>query len=750
MTTRRFVTILSALALVATNVVAGAASPALAAPQTATTWSLTARTTNSGQSATLPAGATGVNELRITVQAEPGRTIWGAMKKGKWTFTASTDLTIDAGDFYDFGYSAALLGTSSTDPDCFAMNWLNPSVLSVPKKSCVDTISIETVADFWDAVPETSTTFATNLNSVGIKVNGRLIDSAAIAERNLVLSYSVADADHVTVNGSAVEGVGITAPVCVDENLVAAGDSVRVALAATANAATVSETQSDSSPWLEWTGSMYSGGSNSEDIDIHSLSWWEEGVESSPLEKVIDGFYGTVHLPNAGEFTIAASADLLDGGDSVLESCPTTGDVWPSALDTSASNGTMNATSTTTSLPDNMVWQPGSTASQIFVADGFGGFFTAANPNPQDDTEMPRLAVAHFDADGPSNGFGTTGSVSVPANDAYDTVLSRYGTGGTKWASYDGVDWESMENTFTVGDFAGAAPLTVGIPINDVNAACNPAKKTGDTLIDTLSTPTAMPLSLLYCGYKLGKKGWTNFPALAAITTSGGGSIAQVTGLMPNPTKPTAITAHFVATDPTATGSDFAVWSYVEAFSGTGKSKKTSRTVTTVTADGTVEQTLLTTNPFPGGTPDSLNLIPGPNNGDWHGVTSKYVDGAPVAQLVTVNASTTIAVKSAPSGLASYGAEVTPVGTSSDGRLTVGVWEWSEFDNVTTFTRKTGVLNAAMTTIDWGESVSTDTYCDYLFNWLYRPMWGADGSGNVTSYWVTSPTEYQVVTWDLP
>lgn len=71
------------------------------------------------------------------------------------------------------------------------------------------------------------------------------------------------------------------------------------------------------------------------------------------------------------------------------------------------------------------------------------------------------------------------------------------------------------------------------------------------------------------------------------------------------------------------------------------------------------------------------------------------------------------------------------------------------FDSVETVANSVGIANTTNRTVAMGERVvgEMSAYSDHVGN---MGSWGVDSDGNPVSYWITSPTEYKVVTWELP
>ncbi|MEY4313137.1 MAG: hypothetical protein RLZZ319_646, partial [Actinomycetota bacterium] len=452
---------------------------------------------------------------------------------------------------------------------------------------------------------------------------------------------------------------------------------------------------------------------------------------------------------------IAASADNRLSGSSVLEECPiTSGEEWVSPSDTSATNATVNATTATQSLPGSVVWDDNVTTEQVFV-DGFGGMFI--HPEPQyllDDSEIATASVSAFDAAGSVN-FTGDGSETMPIDEWTGARPVRWGPNGENWAvlsTPDLVEW-----TLTTGSFTGNDQTDVVFYESDLASLCGMAKPT--LLLPQIDPIATETLHIDVSCNAQSKKSLTHFTLLVSVNPEALDPLAFVTKYG-NPEAASNVSMTIpLGVNHAATGSGTVSLAWSENVTYTKKGFRTNSLVVTKTAaNGTATHSTIASNPFWSiDYLDGITLIPATTAGHWVGVTHEWVyndvtgEDERQSHLVTYDGGTGMTLGAIISATDSNGddCEIAPVVALDATHFAFTCTVATIFDSVETVAESVGIANTSNHTVVMGERVvgEMSAYSDHVGN---MGTWGVDADGNPVSYWITSATEYKVVTWELP
>lgn len=661
---------------------------------------------------------------------------WAHPKKKKWVFTAQ-QADISGWDDYSAGYWAQYwYASSSVDPDCAVVGFY--AKFTVKLNSCIDTVAVALYLAMEDEASETSVVSST-LDTIAFKANNVPITESTGRQFDASFSFSGPTSESLTLEYGVAEFVEPDLEVCVNEDLVDVGDEALVSLSATLDGTPLPESSSGSDPWVDW------GDADGSTFVVEEFGWPDNAL----LEDVGGFFGGRIHLPATGIVALTASADMTIDGNSILEPCPTSGSGFHDPLDVLESNGTLNATATTELLPDEFTWSD-YTGQQQFVSDGFGGMFSY----PMVDFDViTDITATHFDSTGPQNNLNDGAGHINPPSLGGDLRAGRWSTGGSQVLSVgleDGGTWR-LENR----PMATGTSDTVTLSQRELDPGCGVARAQASVILP-ISAPTSSPLVWVNCSKKVAKNNYAEFTAVARVDFSGDGSLVVVANPTPQTTKQLTTSYGVQFTDPRAEGSDIAVWMYAENSDPLAKRPRVShRTVTTISADGTTAQFQLTDDPFPGDNPDSISLTAGSEPGEWVGLGEWYnwdeLTGDLVFErkVITVTDSSSISVGddiefTGPE--AEYFTHITALSARSDSEVVLAMSGGRYFDGEDTLYFASSILDPDDGSVSLGEVVSNTSSA--YFSAPSSPGTGFDGDGNMVVYWITSATEYQVVTWD--
>jgi hypothetical protein len=724
---------LTVAVLLATAGLVFAAQPASAAPQAATSWTIFRGAEPDGVSLEIRAGEWGNANFTASVGSDWEG--WAHPKKKKWVFTAQQAEIVGLDDNFP-GYLAQYwYASSSVDPDCAFAGF--GAKYTVKLNSCIDTVAVALYLSMEDEAAETSVISST-IDTIPFKANnvpitestGRLFDAS--------FSFSVTDSESLTLEDGDADYVEPDLEVCVNEDLVEVGDEALVSLSATLDSTPLPESSSGSDPWVDW------GDADGSTFVVEHDEW----SDNASLENVGGFFGGRIHLPESGTVTVTASAEMTIGGNSILEPCPTSGSGFHDPLDVSASNVTINATATTENLPDDFTWSE-YTGQQQFAEDGFGGMFSY----PMVDFDViTDITATHFDSTGPQNNLDDGVGHINPPSFGGDLRAGRWGAGGSQVLSVGLDDWDWwLENR----PMATGTIDTISLEQRELDPGCG-VPRAGASWVVPISAPTSSPLVFVHCSKKVKKNTYAEFTSIATVDFSGDGSLVFVANPTPNTPKQLTQSDVQLATNPRAEGSDIAVWMYAENSDPLAKRPTVSnRTVTTIAADGTDTQFVLTEDSFPGDNPSLISLTPGSEPGQWFGIGEWYNwdeltdDLVLERKVITVTDSSSISVGddiAFADPEAEYFTQITALSTQTDGDVVLALSGGRSFDGETTYYYASSILDPDDGSVSLGEVVS-NTSSDF-FSAPSSPGTGFDGDGNMVVYWITSATEYQVVTWD--
>ena len=728
---RKPISLVATMLLVASGLVV-VAQPAFAAPEAATNWTIIRGAEPDGVSLEIREGEWG--DAVFTASVGSDWEGWAHPKKKKWVFSAQQPEIFGWEDLPGY-WSQYWYASSSVDPECqfagFAAKY------TVKLNSCIDTVAVALRMSMEEEASETSVV-STNIDTIPFKANnvpitestGRLFDAS--------FSFSVTDSASLTIVDGDADYVEPDLEVCVDEELVDVGDEALVSLSATLDGNPLPELSSGSDPWVDWGDA---------DGSTFVVEDWSDNA-SLELEDVTGFFGGRIHLPANGTVTVTASAEMTINGTSILEPCPTSGSGFHDPLDVSAANGTINATATTENLPDDFTWSE-YTGQQQFAADEFGGMFSY----PMVDFDVVGdINATHFDSTGPQNNLDDgVGHISPPSL-AGDLRAGRWDTGGSQVLSAgleDGDTWR-LENR----PMATGTTDTISLEQRELDPGCG-VPRAGASGVIPISAPTSSPLVFVHCSKKVKKNKYADFTSVAIVDFSGDGSLVFVANPTPNTPKQLTQSELHLATNPRAEGSETAVWIYAENSDPMAKRPSVSnRTVTTIAADGTNTQFELTEDPFPGDSPWQIFLTAGGEPGQWVGVGEWYAldesTGVWDQQLkvITVTDSSSISVGDDiefTDPEAEFLSVHSALSTQTDGDVVLAMSGARYFDGEVTHYFASSILDPDDGSVSLGEVVSTTNPAN--FDAPSQPETGFDGDGNMVVYWITSATEYQVVTW---
>jgi len=715
---RKPISLVATMLLVASGLVV-VAQPAFAAPEAATNWTIIRGAEPDGVSLEIREGEWG--DAVFTASVGSDWEGWAHPKKKKWVFSAQQPEIFGWEDLPGY-WSQYWYASSSVDPECqfagFAAKY------TVKLNSCIDTVAVALRMSMEEEASETSV-ISTNIDTIPFKANnvpitestGRLFDAS--------FSFSVTDSASLTIVDGDADYVEPDLETCVDEELVDVGDEALVSLSATLDGNLLPELSSGSDPWVDW------GDADGSTFVV------EEWSENAPLEDVGAYFGGRIHLPASGTVTVTASAEMTINGTSILEPCPTSGSGFHDPLDVSAANGTINATATTENLPDDFTWSE-YTGQQQFAADGFGGMFSYPMVGF---LESGDVNATHFDSTGPQNNLDDGAGHISPPSLAGELRAARWDAGGSQVLSVgleDGDTW-MLENR----PMATGTTDTISLEQRELDPGCGVTRALA-SIITPISAPTGSPLVFVHCSKKVKKNKYAEFISVASVDFSGDGSLVFVANPTPNTPKQLTQSELHLATNPLAEGSETAVWIYAENSDPMAKRPSVSnRTVTTISADGTDARSELTDDPFPGDNPWQIFLTAGGEPGQWAGVGVWDTH-----KVITVTDSSSISVGDDiefTDPEAEFLSVQSALSTQTDGDVVLAMSGARYFDGEITHYFASSILDPDDGSVSLGEVVSNTSSAN--FDAPSPPETGFDADGNMVVYWITSATEYQVVTW---
>ena len=628
------------------------------------------------------------------------------------------------------------LASSSVDPECLYLGF--GAKYTVKLNSCIDTVAVALYLSMEDEASETSVISST-IDTIAFKANNVPITESTGRQFDVSFSFSVTDSESLTLEDGDADYVAPDLEACVNEELVEVGDEALVSLSATLDGTPLPESSSGSDPWVDW------GDADGSTFVVENDEW----SDNASLENVGGFFGGRIHLPESGTVTVTASAEMTIGGNSILEPCPTSGSGFYEPLDVSATNGTINATATTENLPDDFTWSD-YTGQQEFAADGFGGMFSY--PMVHFDV-ITDITATHFDSTGPQNNLDDgVGHINPPSLGG-DLRAGRWSAGGSQVLSVGLEDYDTwrLENR----PMATGTIDTISLEQRELDPGCGVARAMA-SVVTPISAPTSSPLVWVNCSKKVKKNSYADFTSVARVDFSGDGSLVFFANSTPNSPKQLTVTYAQTVTNPRAEGSDVAVWEYAENSDPMAKRPSVSnRTVTTIAADGTDTQFVLTEDPFPGDNPSLISLTPGSDPGQWVGIgvwdtwDDNTGDFVQQHKVITVTDSSSISVGDDiefADPEAEYFTQITALSTQTDGDVVLALSGGRSFDGETTYYFASSILDPDDGSVSLGEVVSNTSSA--FFSAPSSPGTGFDGDGNMVVYWITSATEYQVVTWD--
>ena len=248
----------------------------------------------------------------------------------------------------------------------------------------------------------------------------------------------------------------------------------------------------------------------------------------------------------------------------------------------------------------------------------------------------------------------------------------------------------------------------------------------------------------MHCSKKVKKNKYAEFISVASVDFSGDGSLVFVANPTPNTPKQLTQSELHLATNPLAEGSETAVWIYAENSDPMAKRPSVAnRTVTTISADGTDARSELTDDPFPGDNPWKIFLTAGGEPGQWAGVGVWDTH-----KVITVTDSSSISVGDDiefTDPEAEFLSVHSALSTQTDGDVVLAMSGARYFDGEVTHYFASSILDPDDGSVSLGEVVSNTSSAN--FDAPSPPETGFDADGNMVVYWITSATEYQVVTW---
>ena len=652
---------------------------------------------------------------------------WAFPKKKKFTFTSSDFGVLDAtNDEMLFGW-VFWQGTSSTDPDCFEAEYFTLKFV-IPQRSCVDTVSY--VAEVFVDTAESDIDLEGDLLEASFAGNGRPATPENGLTYDIYAAVRVEDVTSIEIDTSDVGDVTVETEMCVDESRIDNGDEATRQFAVKFDGTPIRETASNTESWVNWQWTP-------EDQPVTL-----EGDE--PLQNLVDHAGGWVTTADEGIVTVTVSTDLRIGGSSVLEPCE---QAFAGPLSTSATGANPGATDSTMDLPSAFEWRDGSTPGM--VTDGFGGLF--AVDTVLDETDGTTTTnVTHLGSSGDNDDFAGDGVVTVEPN-SYLADFIRWDTGGSSWAISEYFDYESDVLTVLSGSMSSSSNRTVTVDRSVLEQHCNRPGASVEN-VTMISAPTDSPLIRIDCTYRASKKNpYAPVVALALVDVTQDDTLIGAGGSPSSAMTGASLDFYSIAVNPDATGDETAVFVYSQS----SKVKKlgTEVRLNSIEPDGTVNFVSLPVNPFGKKEIGRLDLVPGVSEGTWLGIVDQsYVkkNNYIVDQhLVRVTGGDNLvvgeAVDTTYDGVADYwDMRFVPMGSDDEfGQIS---FARSMFDNEAIGDVEFIVWNSVTGATRQGETVPT---VDPTHG--YEPLlWSSPGGGDPTFFWITSESEYQVVTWNLP
>ncbi len=666
---------------------------------------------------------------------------WGRPEKKKYKFTTS-DFSVTDGS-PDFFQSLSLFyqweGTNSTDDDCYESDLFTTKFV-LPQRTCVDTVTYSAVV----LMPESTEdgTMWSDADEAEYRGNGRLITTDDGLSFDAYALIEASDQSSITVNTDYVSDITVQATMCVDESLIDNGDEAARVFAVKFEGLAISESQSTVVPWVDWWTP------ESESVSL-------EGEE--PLQDLTDTAAGWVTTPDVGNVTVTVTADLRKGGSSILEPCRQD---YAGPLDTGTQSGTPSASDVTRTLPSAFSWSGGE--PPLMVSDGFGGVF--ALESESDDSGDESNLLTHLGASGDNDSFAGDGVANIDfPGSAGVAHVGRWGAGGSHWfaASY----WESGFSLssrsprvaqsgsmmMTTGSMTTSSTNTVAIDESALAVFCDRPNAVID-YVEPISAPMEKPLLRVDCHYKASKKSrYVPVSALVMVDTSADNTLVGVGGFPSSSMGGAELVFMDVSVNPAATDRETAVLVYTQ--SSKFKRLGSEFVISSIEPDGTRNIVSLPANPFGARAVESLQLVPGATEGTWLGVVAQpywarrnYFPNEHIVKLTNGDTFTLSAeVDTGYPGMADvWSGELVPLGSDSEfGQIS---FARSMFDGDAIGDVELITWDVATGDTSTGEPVPTVDPTEG-----YEPMlWASPGVGDPTFFWISSETEYQVVTWNLP
>jgi hypothetical protein len=651
---------------------------------------------------------------------------WAFPKKKKFTFTSSDIDVMDAtNDEMLFGW-VFWQGTSSTDPDCYKSAYFTLKFV-VPQRSCVDTVSY--VAEVFADTADSDIEIESDLLEASFAGNSREATPEDGLSYDIYAAVRVEDATSLEIDTSEISDVTVETGMCVNESLIDNGDEATRQFEVKFDGTPIAESASNTESWVNWQWTP-------EDQPVTL-----EGDE--PLQNLTDQAGGWVTTANEGVVTVTVSTDLRVDGSSVLEPCE---QAFAGPLSTSATGANPGATDSTMDLPTAFEWRDGSTPAM--VRDGFGGIFAVDSVFDETDG-ITTTNVTHLGSSGDNDDFAGDGVVTLETATEFPEVI-RWNTGGSSWALSD-FDYEAEVLTVRSGSMSSSSTRTVTVDYSVLEESCN---RPGAWVegVRMISAPTDSPLIRIDCYYRASKKNpFASVTALALVDMTQDDTLVGAGGFPSSSMTGAGLNVLSVAVNPDATGDETAVFVYSQ--SSTVKKRGTEIRLNSIEPDGTVNYVSVPTNPFGKKEINSLELVPGVSEGTWLGVVDQsYVrknEYVVNQHLVRVTAGDYVTLGNSVDLGYDVIADIwdyslVPLGSDTEfGQMS---FARSMFDNEAIGNVDLNIWNVTTGDMATGESVPT---VDPTHG--YEPLlWSSPGAGDPTFFWITSESQYQVVTWNLP
>lgn len=686
------------------------------------------RTSPDGSSVVVKPGEDLTFYSRVTVSEEYAG--WPAPAGTKFTRTALVPSAKSMKKLTDYdSANRNWFGYDTEDIDGLNCEYVSVDSAALTLDDATQCINNIQLADSISVANNTASnvTLDTNAGKQVLKRGKTVLSATTTGVYPEALSHVRVDGDSaLTIDDANLENyAGATFTLCVNEDLVSAGDILDIETSMTRNSTAISSGDLN----------LYESDDNDGDSATYTVP------EGNPYDQIVRI---DLNAPIDTDGTFVATADITDGSSSMLEPCPNATEAgWPSIDTTHGSAGTPVA-ETVPGL--GMTAAMGNLDEDWYnygnIPDGFGGVFHYG-------WDGPDAVIANLTPTGGNGDFAGSATFRTDRDNTDNFDIARYGSAGSKLFSLS--NRGKGKWSLTTDNLNGGARVVSTIAAAKITALC-PAKWTFGGFF-SVSAPTDNPVAQGYCYKGQGQK-WF----IASFTNR---LPVILTTLGPNTTA-TSCSTSSLGVDPTATGSETAIIAYVrqgsrdsEGFCTPIGATTSARTIISVTPSGTVTSSSISSTPWGAGfEPVYLDIQPGSTANTWIGLSydleSIYDPTTPKSFFTMTSSAITEKGDVDFADAAEFG-DYADIGVSSrvnDSTWVLHVSSTFQLDGEDITRASVGTVNPNTGVVTLGSVV--EYYGMGLVKSRNRGVFSTDTNGVSRFFQQTGSNSYNVTTWTLP